>query len=91
MGIVKITLNIITYPTHQREVINVRLDDRISEDIIKIFHNSKGSIQNNIVKWTSDANEHYKAKSHSDKRFQSNSKLSSAGQSKPVLQQDKKE
>ena len=30
----------------------MQLDDRLSAEIIKIFHNSKGSVQNNIVKWT---------------------------------------
>lgn len=26
--------------------------DKISEDVIKIFHNAKGSIFNNILEWT---------------------------------------
>ena len=30
--------------------------DRLSEDVIKIFHNAKGSVRKNISKWTEDAN-----------------------------------
>lgn len=30
----------------------MQLNDRLSAEIIKIFHNSKGSIQNDIIKWT---------------------------------------
>jgi len=29
--------------------------DRLSEDVIKIFHNAKGSVRNNISKWTENA------------------------------------
>lgn len=32
----------------------MQLDSRLSKEIIKIFHNSKGSVQNNIVKWTNN-------------------------------------
>lgn len=32
----------------------MQLDSRLSKEIIKIFHNSKGSIQNNIIKWTNN-------------------------------------
>ena len=31
-------------------------NNRISEDIIKIFHNSTGSVQNDINKWTNERN-----------------------------------
>lgn len=44
----------------------MQLNKKISEDIIKIFHNSKGSVQNNIHKWTnekSSRNEHQKVNS----------------------------
>lgn len=30
-------------------------NDRLSEDVIKIFHNAKGSVRNNISKWTENA------------------------------------
>lgn len=30
-------------------------NDRLSEDVIKIFHNAKGSVRNNITKWTKNA------------------------------------
>ncbi len=43
----------------------MQVNNRISEDIIKIFHNSKGSVQNDIHKWTSEKdnlNQRYKAK-----------------------------
>ena len=29
-------------------------EDRFSEDVIKIFHNAKGSLRNKIVEWTSN-------------------------------------
>lgn len=28
------------------------LSDRVSEDVIKIFHNAKGSIFKDVIKWT---------------------------------------
>ena len=31
-------------------------NDRLSEDVIKIFHNAKGSVSKNISKWTKNAN-----------------------------------
>lgn len=34
----------------------MQVNNRISEDIIKIFHNSKGSVQNDIHKWISEKN-----------------------------------
>ncbi len=29
-------------------------EDRFSEDVIKIFHNAKGSLRHKIVEWTND-------------------------------------
>lgn len=31
-------------------------EDRYSEDVIKIFHNAKGSIKNKIDEWTDNEN-----------------------------------
>lgn len=32
----------------------MNLSDRVSEDVIKIFHNAKGSIFNDVIKWAQD-------------------------------------
>lgn len=38
--------------THSEEAISVDLSDRVSEDVIKIFHNAKVSIFKDVIKWT---------------------------------------
>lgn len=37
--------------------------DKLSEDVIKIFHNAKGSIVNDVMKWAQDLKEENKVSS----------------------------